>query len=61
VSGALTRVGGITLRVPGSGVYKVLVHDHLGKVTVTVPQSSSARNAITATTDIGAVLIAPLA
>jgi hypothetical protein len=58
---ALTRVGRITLRVPRSAVYKVSVHDHLGKVTVTVRQSSSARNAITATTDIGAVLIAPLA
>jgi hypothetical protein len=56
---ARTRIGGITLRVPGSGAYKVSVHDHLGRVTVSVRQSSSARNAITASTDVGAVLIAP--
>jgi hypothetical protein len=58
---ALTRIGAITLRVPGSASYKVSVDDHLGKVTVSVRQSSSAPRAITATTDVGAVLIAPLA
>jgi hypothetical protein len=58
---AFTRVGGITLRVPRSASYEVSVHDHLGKATVSVRQSSSARHAITATTDVGAVLIAPLA
>jgi hypothetical protein len=58
---ALTRVGGITLRVPRSASYEVFVHDNLGKATVSVRQSSSARHAITATTDVGAVLIAPLA
>jgi hypothetical protein len=58
---ALTRIGGITVRVPGSGAYQVSVHDHLGRVTVSVRQSSSAPHAITATTDVGAVLIAPLA
>jgi hypothetical protein len=58
---ALTRIGAITLRVPGSASYKVSVDDHLGKVTVSVRQSSSAPRAITAVTDVGAVLIAPLA
>jgi hypothetical protein len=58
---ALTRLGAVTLRVPGSAFYKVSVRDHLGKVTVSVPQRSSAPHAITADTDVGAVLIAPLA
>jgi hypothetical protein len=58
---ALTRLGGITLRVPGASAYKVSVRDHLGRVTVSVRQSSSAPHAITASTDVGAVLIAPLA
>ena len=58
---AATRVGAITLRVPGSVSYKVSVDDHLGKATVSVPQSASSPHAITATVDVGAVLIGPLA
>lgn len=58
---ARTRIGSITVRVPDSASYKVSVDDHFGKVTVSVRQSSSAPHAITAVTDIGAVLIAPLA
>jgi hypothetical protein len=58
---ARTRIGAVTVRVPGSASYRVSVHDHLGKVTVTVRQSASATHAITATTDVGAILIAPVA
>ena len=57
---ARTRVGAITLRVPGSASYKVSVDDHLGRATVSVRQSSSAPHTITATTDAGAVLVAPV-
>jgi hypothetical protein len=58
---ARTRIGAITLRVPNSASYKVSVDDHLGKATVSVRQSSSAPHAITAVTDVGDILIAPLA
>ncbi len=58
---ARTRIGAITLRVPNSASYKVMVDDHIGKATVSVRQSSSAPHAITAVTDVGDILIAPLA
>jgi hypothetical protein len=58
---AVTRIGAITLRVPGSAAYKVSVEAHLGKATVSIPQSASSPHAITATVDVGAVLIGPLA
>jgi len=58
---ALTRVGAITLRVPGVVSYNVSVDDRLGKATVSVRQSPSAPHAITVVTDVGDVLIAPLA
>ncbi len=58
---AVTRVGAITLRVPGSVSYKVSVDAHLGKATVSIPQSASSPHAITATADVGTVLIGPLA
>jgi hypothetical protein len=57
---AMTRVGGITLRVPGTASYKVSVDAHLGKATVSIPQSSSSPHAITVTDDVGTVLIGPL-
>jgi hypothetical protein len=57
---ALTKVGAITVRVPSSESYRVSVYDHFGKAMVSVRRSSSAPHAITAGTDVGAVLIAPL-
>jgi hypothetical protein len=57
---AKTRVGGITLRVPGTASYKVSVDAHLGKATVSIPQNPSSPHAITATADVGTVLIGPL-
>jgi uncharacterized membrane protein YjjB (DUF3815 family) len=58
---AVTKVGAITLRVPGSAAYKVSVDDHVGRATVSVRQSSSAPHAITAVTDVGDIHIEPLA
>jgi hypothetical protein len=57
---AMTRVGGITLRVPGTASYKISVDVHLGKATVSIPQSSSSPHAIIVTDDVGTVLIGPL-
>ena len=56
---AVARVGAITLHLPGGVSYKVSADAHLGKATVSAPQSSSSAHAITATTDVGAILIAP--
>jgi hypothetical protein len=56
---ASARVGAITLHVPGTASYKVAADAHLGKTTVSIPQSSSSAHVITATTDVGAIIIAP--
>ena len=56
---ATARVGAIALHVPGTASYKVTADAHLGKAVVSVPQSSSSGHAITATTDVGAIVIAP--
>jgi hypothetical protein len=57
---AATRVGAITLRVPGGTSYQVTTHAHLGHATVSVPQSSSSAHVITATADLGAILVQQL-
>jgi Putative adhesin len=56
---AVTRVGAINLRVPDSTAYKVNADAHVGKATVSVRQSASSTHAITASTDVGAIVIAP--
>lgn len=56
---AVARVGAITLHVPGTASYKIIANAHLGKTTVSAPQNSSSAHAITATTDVGAIVIAP--
>jgi DUF4097 and DUF4098 domain-containing protein YvlB len=58
---ATTRLGAITVRVPGGTSYKVTAHAHLGRATVSVPQSSSSAHVITATADLGAILVGPAA
>jgi hypothetical protein len=55
----LARVGAIIVRVPGSASYHVSANAHAGSATVRVPQSSSSVHTITASTDIGAILIGP--
>jgi hypothetical protein len=56
---AVTRVGAIKLSVPDSTAYKVSADAHVGKATVSVRESASSAHAITATTDVGAIVIAP--
>ena len=56
---AVTRVGAISLRVPDSTAYTVSADARVGKATVRVRESASSAHAITATTDVGAILIAP--
>ena len=53
------QVGAITLHVPGTASYKVTADARVGKTTVSAPQSASSGHAITATTDVGAIIIAP--
>ena len=56
---AVTRVGAIKLSVPDAAAYKVSADAHLGKATVSVRESASSAHSITATTDVGAIVIAP--
>jgi Putative adhesin len=56
---ASANVGAITVHVPGSTSYKVAADARVGKTTVSAPQSASSGHAITATTDIGAIVVAP--
>jgi len=58
---AVARVGAITLRVPGGVSYRVTADAHVGKATVSIPQSSSSAHVITATTDVGAITVGPAA
>lgn len=58
---ATTRLGAITVRVPGGTSYKVTTHAHLGHATVSVPQNSSSAHVITATADVGPILVGPAA
>lgn len=57
---SVTRVGAISLRLPGAASYKVTAHARLGKATVSTRQSSSSAHVITATTDVGVILVAPV-
>jgi hypothetical protein len=54
---AVTRIGAITLRVPQTATYTVIANASFGAATVRIPQSSSAPHTITATTDVGAILV----
>lgn len=58
---AVARVGAISLRVPGGVSYRVFAAAHVGKATVSVPQSSSSAHVITATTDVGTIVVEPAA
>ena len=55
---ASANVGAITVRVPGTTSYKIAADARVGKTTVSAPQSASSGHAITATTDVGAILVA---
>lgn len=56
---ASANVGAITLHVPGTTSYKVTADARVGKATVSTTQDPSSAHAITATTDVGAILVAP--
>jgi len=56
---ASTKVGAITLTVPGSVPYKVSTRTFVGTATVTVRKSASSPYAITTSSDIGSVSISP--
>jgi hypothetical protein len=54
---AVTRIGAITLRVPSAASYMVIANASFGQATVRVPQDPSAPHTITATADVGAILV----
>jgi hypothetical protein len=54
-----TKAGSVTLHVPATAAYQISVHAYLGKTTISVPHAASAARTISATSDIGAVSIAP--
>src|SRR5689334_22710910 len=56
---ASANVGAITVHVPGTTSYKVTADARVGKTTVSARQSASSGHAITATTDVGAIVVAP--
>ena len=56
---ATASVGAITVHVPGTTSYKVAADARVGKATVSTPQSASSGHDITATTDVGAIVVAP--
>jgi len=56
---ASANVGAITVHVPGTTSYKIAADARVGKATIGARQSASSRHAITATTDVGAVIVAP--
>jgi len=56
---ASANVGAITVHVPGTTSYKIAADARVGKTTVSAPQSASSGHAITATTDVGAIVVAP--
>lgn len=56
---ASANVGAITVHVPGTTSYKVAADARVGKTTVSARQSASSGHAITATTDVGAIVVAP--
>jgi hypothetical protein len=56
---ATANVGAITVHVPGTTSYKIAADARVGKTTVSARQSASSGHTITATTDVGAIVVAP--
>ena len=56
---ASANVGAIIVHVPGTASYKVAANARVGKTTISAPQSASSGHAITASTDVGAIVVAP--
>jgi len=56
---ASTKLGAITLTVPGAAAYKISTHTFVGASTVTVRRSAGSPYAISASSDVGSVSISP--
>jgi hypothetical protein len=56
---ASTKLGPITLTVPGAVAYKISAHTFVGTSTITVRRSASSPYAISANSDVGSVSIGP--
>ncbi len=56
---ATANVGAVTVQVPAGTSYQVSADARIGKATISVPQSPSASHVITATTDVGTILVGP--
>jgi hypothetical protein len=56
---ASTHAGSVTLTVPGSAAYQVHAHTYVGNSTVTVHESPTSRNVVSASSDLGNVTISP--
>ena len=56
---AVTKAGGIALHVPTTTQYQINATTVAGKTTISVPQAADSPHTITATTDVGAIQIAP--
>jgi len=54
-----TKLGPITLTVPGSVAYRLNTHTVVGTSTVTVRRSTSSAHAITASSDLGSISVSP--
>jgi len=55
---ALVNVDAVTVRVPVTASYKVTADARVGKTTISAPQSASSGHTITATTDVGTIVVA---
>jgi len=55
---ASTNVGPITVHAPGAASYKVTADARVGKITISAPRTASSSHTITATTDVGAIIVA---
>jgi hypothetical protein len=54
-----TKAGAIALHVPTTTQYQISATTVAGKTTITVPQATGSSHTITATSDLGAIQIAP--
>jgi hypothetical protein len=55
----VSTAGSVTLRVPGGVTYAVHASTTVGRVRVTVPNSTASPRVITATATTGAVTVEP--
>ena len=56
---ANTKLGPITLTVPGSVAYRLNTHTVVGTSTITVRRGTSSAHAITASSDLGSISVSP--